>query len=55
VKVGDLVILKVVTQSDYGIVLEMDYTNKWTKVYWSTIGESWEFYSDDLEVVVEGR
>jgi hypothetical protein len=54
-KVGDLVKVKCMPTSDYGIILSINNTSRWTKVYWITIADSWSFYSDDLEVVVESR
>tara|TARA_Y100000114_G_C11735976_1_gene316158 strand:- start:662 stop:829 length:168 start_codon:yes stop_codon:yes gene_type:complete len=53
VKIGDLVKIKTMPRSDYGTVLEIDYINRWAKVYWSMLTESWEFYLDDLEVINE--
>jgi len=52
-KIGDLVVIKMMKNSDYGIVLEIDYKEEWTKVYWITIGDSWSFFSQDLEVISE--
>ena len=51
-KVGDLVKVKSMPTSDYGIIIKIEGRYKWTKVYWITVSESWSFYSDDLEVIV---
>jgi hypothetical protein len=53
VKVGDLVKVKVMKTSDYGIVLKVDKAEQWIKVYWLAIGDSWSFFSEDLEVINE--
>jgi len=53
VKVGDLVKVKVMKTSDYGIILEIN-RNNWVKVYWIVVGDSWSFYTEDLEVINEG-
>jgi predicted RNA-binding protein with RPS1 domain len=52
VKVGDLVKVKVMKASDYGVILEIN-SNNWIRVYWITIADSWSFYSEDLEVINE--
>ncbi len=54
-KVGDLVKMKDMPNSDYGIVLEINGRFQWAQVYWIMIADSWAFFAEDLEVVSEGR
>ena len=50
-KVGDLVKVKCMPTSDFGIVLKINRDLQWIKVYWLAVEDSWSFYSDDLEVI----
>jgi hypothetical protein len=55
VKVGDLVRVKNQPWKDYGIILEINGKFKWAEVYWVTVGHTYAFFAEDLEVVNEGR
>ena len=50
-RVGDLVKVKIMKTSDYGVVLSIDKVHQWVQVYWLAIGDSWSFFSEDLEVI----
>ena len=52
-KVGDLVRVKNMPWTDYGIVLEINGQFKWAEVYWVQTGHQYAFYAEDLEVVSE--
>tara|TARA_Y100001963_G_C6588538_1_gene356869 strand:- start:19 stop:189 length:171 start_codon:yes stop_codon:yes gene_type:complete len=52
-KVGDLVKLKNMPSSDYGIIIEINGKFEWAEVYWIAIEDKWAFFTEDLEIIDE--
>ena len=53
-KIGDLVRVKNVSWEDYGIIIEINGRFEWAEVYWFSVGHSYAFFAEDLEIVSAG-